>query len=82
MSLEDLDAARKRLPLHASVQNIGENFDAFAMAAHNAIWQHSRIEVSGQPSSIDRFTVLGPRDAAAVHQSDGLGAPASAQARP
>lgn len=45
MSVEEVEAARKKLSLLANVQHIGETLDAFAMAAHNAIWKHSEIEL-------------------------------------
>ena len=45
MSAEQVEAARKKLSLLANVQHIGETLDAFAMAAHNAIWKHSEIEL-------------------------------------
>lgn len=45
MSPEDVEAARKKLSLLANVPYIGETLDAFAIAAHNAIWKHSEIEL-------------------------------------
>lgn len=45
MSPEEVEAARKKLSLLANVQHIGETLDAFAVAAHNAIWKHSEIEL-------------------------------------
>ena len=45
MSPEEVEAARKKLSLLANVQHIGDTLDAFAAAAHNAIWKHSEIEL-------------------------------------
>lgn len=45
MSLVEVEAARKKLSLLANVQHIGDTLDAFAVAAHNAIWKHSEIEL-------------------------------------
>lgn len=45
MSTEEVEAARKKLSLRANVQYIGDTLDAFAIAAHNAIWRHSEIEL-------------------------------------
>jgi hypothetical protein len=45
LSQEEVEAARKKLSVLANVQYIGETLDAFAMAAHNAIWSHSEIEL-------------------------------------
>lgn len=45
MLAEEVEAARKKLSLLANVQHIGETLDAFAVAAHNAIWRHSEIEL-------------------------------------
>ena len=42
---EEVEAARKKLSLLANVQHIGDTLEAFAMAAHKAIWQHSEIEL-------------------------------------
>lgn len=48
MSSEEIEAARKKLSVLANVQYIGDTLDAFAMAAHNAIWRHSEIELQQQ----------------------------------
>lgn len=45
LSPEQVEAARKKLSLLPNVQYIGDTLDAFAMAAHNAIWKHSQIEL-------------------------------------
>lgn len=45
MSPEEVETARKKLSLLANVQHIGDTLDAFAVAAHNAIWKHSEIEL-------------------------------------
>jgi len=45
MSPGEVEAARKKLSLLANVQHIGDTLDAFAVAAHNAIWKHSEIEL-------------------------------------
>ncbi len=45
MSSDEVEAARKKLSLLANVQHIGDTLDAFAVAAHNAIWRHSEIEL-------------------------------------
>lgn len=42
---EQLKAARKKLTLLPGVQYIGETLEAFSIAAHNAIWKHSEIEL-------------------------------------
>jgi hypothetical protein len=42
---KQLEAARKKLSLLAGVQHIGNTLEGFAMAAHNAIWKHSEIEL-------------------------------------
>lgn len=42
---EELEAARKKLTLLPGVQYIGETLEAFSIAAHNAIWKHSEIEL-------------------------------------
>lgn len=42
---EEVEAARKKLSLSANVQYIGDTLDAFAVAAHNAIWRHSEIDL-------------------------------------
>lgn len=45
LSPEQLEAARKKLTLLPGVQYIGETLEAFSIAAHNAIWKHSEIEL-------------------------------------
>jgi len=45
LSSEQIEAARKKLSLRPNVQYIGDTLDAFGMAAHHAIWQHSEIEL-------------------------------------
>lgn len=45
LSPEQLDAARKKLTLLPGVQYIGDTLEAFGIAAHNAIWRHSEIEL-------------------------------------
>lgn len=45
MSPEEVEAARKKLSLLGNVQHIGDTLDAFAAAAHSAIWKHSEIEL-------------------------------------
>lgn len=45
LSLEQLEAARKKLTLQPNVQYIGDTLEAFGIAAHNAIWKHSEIEL-------------------------------------
>jgi hypothetical protein len=45
MTFEEVEAARKKLSLLANVQYIGDTLDAFAVAAHNAIWRHSEIDL-------------------------------------
>jgi len=42
---EEVEAARKKLSLLANVQHIGDTLDSFAVAAHNAIWKHSEIQL-------------------------------------
>lgn len=53
MSPEEVEAARKKLSLQANVQHIGDTLEAFAVAAHNAIWQHSEIEL--QQNEVERI---------------------------
>lgn len=50
---EQSEAARKKLSLMAGVQHIGETLEGFAMAAHNAVWKHSEIEL--QQHEIERI---------------------------
>ncbi len=45
MSPDDIEAARKKLTLRANVTYIGETLEDFAIAAHNAIWKHSEIDL-------------------------------------
>lgn len=45
LTSEVLEAARKKLTLHGSVHYLGETLEAFGIAAHNAIWQHSEIDL-------------------------------------
>jgi hypothetical protein len=45
LSPEQIDAARKKLSLLPNVQYIGDTLEAFGVAAHNAIWKHSEIEL-------------------------------------
>lgn len=45
LSSKQIDAARKKLSLLPNVQYIGDTLDAFAIAAQNAIWKHSEIEL-------------------------------------
>lgn len=45
ISAEDLEAARKKLTLRGGVAYIGDTLEDFAIAAHNAIWKHSEIEL-------------------------------------
>jgi hypothetical protein len=45
LSPEQVEAARKKLTLQPNVQYIGDTLEAFAIAAHNAIWKHSEIEL-------------------------------------
>lgn len=45
ISAEDVEAARKKLTLCGGVTYIGDTLEDFAVAAHNAIWKHSEIEL-------------------------------------
>ena len=45
LSPEQVEAARKKLTLQSNVQYIGDTLEAFGIAAHNAIWKHSEIEL-------------------------------------
>ena len=45
LSLEQVEMVRKKLSLLPNVQYIGDTLDAFGIAAHNAIWKHSEIEL-------------------------------------
>lgn len=53
LSPEQLEAARRKLSLMPGVQHIGHTLEGFAMAAHNAIWKHSEIEL--QQHEIERI---------------------------
>lgn len=48
LSPSQVEAARRKLSLMANVQHIGDTLEAFGMAAHNAIWKHSEIELHQQ----------------------------------
>lgn len=45
LSPVQVEAARRKLSLLANVQHIGDTLEAFGIAAHNAIWRHSEIEL-------------------------------------
>lgn len=45
LSLSQVEAARRKLTLLANVQHISDTLEAFGIAAHNAIWRHSEIEL-------------------------------------
>lgn len=45
LSPAQLEAARRKLTLLPGVQYIGDTLEAFGIAAHHAIWQHSEIEL-------------------------------------
>lgn len=45
LSSSQVEAARSKLSLLANVQHIGDSLEAFGIAAHNAIWKHSEIEL-------------------------------------
>jgi hypothetical protein len=45
LSPSQVEAARSKLSLQANVQHIGDTLEAFGIAAHNAIWRHSEIEL-------------------------------------
>lgn len=45
LSVEQAEAARKKLTLQPNVQYIGDSLEAFSVAAHHAIWKHSEIEL-------------------------------------
>jgi hypothetical protein len=45
MTPDEVEAARKKLTLRGSVPYIGETLEEFAVAAHNAIWKHSEIDL-------------------------------------
>jgi hypothetical protein len=46
LSPSQVEAARSKLTLLANVQHIGDTLEAFGIAAHNAIWRHSEIELN------------------------------------
>lgn len=48
LSPSQVEAARRKLSLMANVQHIGDTLEAFGIAAHNAIWKHSEIELHQQ----------------------------------
>lgn len=45
MTRQEVEAARKKLTLLANVQYIGDTLGSFAVAAHDAIWKHSEIDL-------------------------------------
>lgn len=45
LSPKQMDAARKKLSLLPNVHYISDTLEAFGIAAHNAIWRHSEIEL-------------------------------------
>jgi hypothetical protein len=45
LSDSQVEAARRKLSLLANVQHISDTLEAFGIAAHNAIWRHSEIEL-------------------------------------
>ncbi|WP_028500491.1 dsDNA nuclease domain-containing protein [Microvirgula aerodenitrificans] len=45
LSLEQVEAARRKLSLLPNVQYIGDTLEAFGVAAHSAIWKHSEIDL-------------------------------------
>lgn len=45
LSVEQLNAARKKFTLLPGVQYIGDTLEPFSDAAHHAIWKHSEIEL-------------------------------------
>jgi len=45
LSPSQVEAARSKLSLLANVQHIGDTLEAFGLAAHNAIWRHSEVEL-------------------------------------
>lgn len=45
MSVDEAETARKKLTLRGNVPYLGETLDEFGIAAHNAIWKHSEIEL-------------------------------------
>lgn len=45
MSAEEVDAARKKMTLHGNVSYIGETLEEFSIAARNAIWKYSEIDL-------------------------------------
>lgn len=53
LSPEEVETARKKLTLQGNVQYIGETLESFAVAAHNAIWRHSEIDL--QKHEVERI---------------------------
>ncbi|WP_431265791.1 dsDNA nuclease domain-containing protein [Roseateles chitinivorans] len=53
MTPEEVEAARRKLTLQPNVQYIGDTLEAFGIAAHNAIWKHSEIEL--QQHEVERI---------------------------
>lgn len=45
LSSDKVEEARKKLSLLPNVQYISDTLEAFGIAAHNAIWKHSEIEL-------------------------------------
>jgi hypothetical protein len=45
MQVEEIEAARKKLTLRPNVQYIGDTLESFAIAASDAIWKHSEIDL-------------------------------------
>lgn len=45
MSAEEIESARKKLTLRPNVQYIGDTLESFAIAASDAIWKHSEIDL-------------------------------------
>ncbi|NYT85011.1 dsDNA nuclease domain-containing protein [Pollutimonas harenae] len=45
ISAEEVELARKKLSLLPNVQYVGDTLESFSIAAHNAIWKHSEIDL-------------------------------------
>jgi hypothetical protein len=45
MAAADVEAARNKLTLWGNVPYLGETLEEFSLAAHNAIWKHSEIDL-------------------------------------
>jgi hypothetical protein len=45
LSPSEVEAARRKMSLLANVQHIGDTLEPFGIAAHNAIWKHSEVEL-------------------------------------